>query len=126
MEDAGEAAIEGFWLLARTGLWKRNIRPAGNGESIVFSGSVAGVAERAVIESKLRAAAGGRPLTFNLALRDDVPGSAERVTILARNAERLAGGMVRNSLLAHYSRCRPPLLPLAAWQLYSKPSSNVT
>ena len=102
LEDAGEAAIEGFWLLARTGLWKRNIRPAGNGESIVFSGSVAGVAERAVIESKLRAAAGGRPLTFNLALRDDVLGSAERVTILARNAERPAGGMVRNSLLAHY------------------------
>ncbi len=101
-EDIGESAIEGFWLLAKTGLWKQDIRPDGNGENIVFTGSVAGVAERAAIESKLRAAAGGRSVTFDLALRDGGLGSAEQVMTLAPAANRPAGGMVRNSLLAHY------------------------
>lgn len=101
-EEMGESAIEGFWLLARTGLWKQDIRPAGNGGGILFTGSVADAAQRAAVESKLRAAAGGRPLTFDLALRNDERAAAEQPLILARNADRPAGGMARNALLAHY------------------------
>ncbi len=101
-KDADESVIEGLWLLAQTGLWKQNIRPSGNGGTIVFTGSVAGAAESAAVESKLRAAAGGRALTFDLALRDDSRGSVERAVTLERAANRPAGGMVRNSLLAHY------------------------
>ena len=101
MAEMSESAIEGYWLLARTGLWKQDIRPAGSGGNIVFTGSVADAPQRAAAESKLRAAAGERSLTFDLALRDDDRGAGQTV-ILARNADRPAGGMARNALLSHY------------------------
>ncbi len=101
-KDATESVIEGFWLLAGTGLWKQDIRPVGNGENIIFTGSVAEASGMAAIESKLRSAADGRSVTFDLALRDDSLGSAERVMTFEQAANRPAGGMVRNSLLAHY------------------------
>lgn len=99
--EMSESAIEGYWLLARTGLWKQDIRPAGSGGNIVFTGSVADAPQRAAVESKLRAAAGERSLTFDLALRDDGRGAGQTV-ILAQSADRPAGGMARNALLAHY------------------------
>lgn len=101
LEDAAESVLEGSWLLAKTGLWKQDIRPGGNNGNIVFSGRVANAATLADVESKLRAAAEGRSVAFDLTLRNHTLGGEPAMT-LEQTANRPAGGMVRNSLLAHY------------------------
>ena len=99
--DAPSAVVEGNWLLAKAGLWRQGLEAGGSEYVIRFSGTVRSESERADVERKLRAAAGGQPVEFALALRSG--GSAAfDVAPSIRNAGRPSGGVVRNSLLQHY------------------------
>lgn len=99
--DSPAAVVEGNWLLAKAGLWRQGLVAGGSEGAIRFSGTVRNESERAEVERKLRAAAGGQPVEFALALRSGGTAAFDGAPSV-RKAGRPSGGIVRNSLLQHY------------------------
>lgn len=100
--DDPAAVVAGNWVLAKAGLWRQGLEAGGSEDVIRFSGTVRNEAERADIERKLRAAAGGQPVEFALALRSSRTAAFDTAPAIRSKAGRPSGGVVRNSLIQHY------------------------
>ena len=99
--DSPAAVVEGNWLLAKSGLWRQGLEAGGSEDVIRFSGTVRNESERAEVERKLRAAAGGQPVEFALVLRSAGTAAFDIAPSMPK-AGRPSGGIVRNTLLQHY------------------------
>ncbi len=125
--DSPDSAIEGNWILARTGLWKESLQAGGSNGRLRFTGSVANESDRLRIESALRAAADGRPVDFSISVRGSRKAALQNPLRAAVGASRPAGGLVRNSLLQHYEdSARRSFQPLDASLLENELNRYVT
>ncbi len=97
-----EALAEGSWMLIKAGLWKANMQIGGTARSIRFVGSVASERERAQAERALLAAADGRPVEFDIAVRRSSLAASVAPAAMRATRTRSLGTAVRNSLLQHY------------------------
>ena len=99
------AAIDGRWMLMKTGAWEEDVEPDLRNGKLFFVGSV----ENADSEQQLTAAvsrvAGSRSIGFDLRRRQKSTATTVQAELnpVRRTAPLPVAGVVRNSLLAHFS-----------------------
>ena len=99
------AVIEGHWVLMQAGIWTEDIQPVWTESGLRFEGSVENTSARRQLTAAIESVPGGPAIPVAVRLR------SQRQTAEAEPGEQLvhltvdrrpAGGVVRNSLLAHY------------------------
>ena len=107
--ETASAAVEGHWLLAKAGVWQEDIRPELRPElpnaRLYFVGTVEDEATRRRVIQSLSRAASETEIAFDLRPRDKET-LLTRTTFAAetpRPSQSPSGGVVRTSLLAHFS-----------------------
>jgi hypothetical protein len=102
--EGASALIEGHWILTRAGVWTEDIKPLWTSRGLEFSGTVESSTRQRQISELLAQAAGSRTFSMDLRLRPQASAMApvDAAVTLAED-RRPAGGVVRNSLLSHFS-----------------------
>jgi hypothetical protein len=102
--EAAAALVDGHWILAQGNVWTEDVRPVWTGNSIQFRGTVENTAVQKLVTAAIERAAGStKNFSVDLQLRSrdgEAQAGAAAVTLAADR--RPAGGVVRNSLLAHF------------------------
>lgn len=93
--------LEGLRILVRAGVWDEEIRPGTLDGRLGFQGTVDDANARFDTIAALEQAAQGRDLSFDLRLRS--AHRAVRSEVARTIEERPLGGLVRASLVSHYS-----------------------
>ena len=104
--EAASAVVEGHWLLAKAGVWQEDLRPRPRNGRLHFVGTVEDEASRLRVVKALSRAAGETAIAFDLRPRDAQHlGTRPANFALAspRPSARPSGGIVRTSLLSHFS-----------------------
>ena len=104
--ETAATVVAGYWLLAKANVWREDLRPEPRNGRLQFVGTVENEASRRRVVRALSRAAGETEIAFDLRARnEDDP--APRLTTLAtatpRPSARPSGGIVRTSLLSHFS-----------------------
>jgi hypothetical protein len=102
--EGASALIEGHWILTRAGVWTEDIEPVWTRRGLQFSGTVESSARLRQIAESITSAAGERTFLMDVRARpqDSAAQQADAAVILAGD-QRPVGGVVRNSLLSHFS-----------------------
>jgi hypothetical protein len=102
--EGASALIEGHWILTRAGVWTEDIEPLWTSRGLEFSGTVESSTRQRQISELLAKAAGSRTFSMDLRLRAQAPAMAPvDAAVTLADDRRPAGGVVRNSLLSHFS-----------------------
>lgn len=99
---AAREVVEGHWILHRAKVWREDVAPAWTDERVVFTGTVENEQVRNEVTTAIRSVdkAGRVPIELQLrAVSTGVAGSAVSAPI----EQGIPGGVVRTSLLEHYS-----------------------
>jgi hypothetical protein len=102
--EGASALIEGHWILTRAGVWTEDIEPLWTSRGLEFSGTVESSARQRQISELLARAADSRTFSMDLRLRPQASAMAPvDAAVTLADDRRPAGGVVRNSLLSHFS-----------------------
>ena len=95
--------LAGHRILNKVGVWQEDIRPVLNAGVLSFQGTVENAKVRERVTAEIQRAAGGRQVSF--ALLERQTGDTEPLLASASQTTgaRASGGVVRSSLLSHYS-----------------------
>jgi hypothetical protein len=101
--EAVAALVEGHWILAQANVWTEDVRPVWTGGTIRFQGTVENAAVQKHVTAAIARAAGSQA-NFSLDLQArSRDGETQAAAVMPAAADRRpAGGVVRNSLLAHF------------------------
>ncbi len=97
------ASIDGRWMMMKAGVWEQDVEPELLGGRLFFVGSVEHAASKQQFTAAVSKVAGARRVGFDLRLRREGARAQEEATPVRRTAPRAVTGVVRNSLLAHFS-----------------------
>jgi hypothetical protein len=97
--DAYLAVLEARQWQLDAGLWREDVRAVWTDDGLAFAGSIESYGARELYIAAMEQRAGGRDLSFDLAVRD-----AADVAIRSVDAVRASsmGGLVRTALMEHY------------------------
>ena len=95
--------LAGHRILNKASLWREDIRPVLHAGVLSFQGTVENAEVRERVTAEIQRAAGGRQISF--ALLERQTGDTEPLLASASQTTgvRASGGVVRSSLLSHYS-----------------------
>ena len=99
------AAIEGRWMLMKAGVWEQDVEPDLRKGKLFFVGSVENAVSEQQFTAAVSKAAGSRTIGFDLRRRQQgaTATAREEPHPVMKTAPRPLTGVVRNSLLAHFS-----------------------
>ena len=99
------AAIEGRWMLMKAGVWEQDVEPDLRKGKLFFVGSVENAVSEQQFTAAVSKAAGSRTIGFDLRRRQQgaTATAREEPHPVMKTAPRPVTGVVRNSLLAHFS-----------------------
>ena len=99
------AAIEGRWMLMKAGVWEQDVEPDLRKDKLFFVGSVENAVSEQQFTAAVSKAAGSRTIGFDLRRRQQgaTATAREEPHPVMKTAPRPVTGVVRNSLLAHFS-----------------------
>ena len=97
------ASIDGRWMLMKAGVWEQDVEPELRGGRLFFVGSVEHAASEQQFTAAVSKVAGSRSVGFDVRLRREGATAQEQAIPIRRTAPRAVTGVVRNSLLAHFS-----------------------
>ena len=99
------AAIDGRWMLMKAGAWEQDVEPDLRSGKLFFVGSVENAASEQQLTAAVSKVAGSRSIGFDLRRRQKSTTTTAQGELhpVARTAPRPVAGVVRNSLLAHFS-----------------------
>ena len=99
------AAIDGRWMLMKAGAWEQDVEPDLRSGKLFFVGSVENAASEQQLTAAVSKVAGSRSIGFDLRRRQEsTAATAQRELNPGRRTAPLpVAGVVRNSLLAHFS-----------------------
>ncbi len=104
--EAAAALVEGHWILTQANVWTEDVRPVWTGAAIEFQGTVENTSVQKLVTAEIEKAAGSKKpfsIAFALQLRPRDGHSQMATSAVTLPADkRPAGGVVRNSLLAHF------------------------
>ena len=99
---AAEAVIDGHWILYQAKVWREDIAPLWSDAGLVLRGSVENEAAKRRVLQAIERTKGGSDIATDLRLRG-VASNTPAVALASEQVEqRPSGGVVRNSLLAHF------------------------
>ena len=104
--ETAAAMVDGHWLLAKAKVWQEDLRPDPRNGRLHFVGSVENEASSRRVVKALARVAGATEIAFDLRARSEDHPEAGRRTLASatpRPSERPSGGIVRTSLLSHFS-----------------------
>ena len=100
---AAEAVIAGHWVLYEAKVWREDIVPVWTEAGLVLRGSVEDDAAKARVLRAIKGTRDGRDAATDLRVRSQIPDPSPAAFASEQIEQRPSGGMVRNSLLAHFS-----------------------
>ena len=96
--------LAGHRILNRAGVWQEDIRPVHRAGVLSFEGTVENAEARQRVTREIQRAAGGRQISFVLLERQkEDAANTEPLLASANQTIRASGGVVRASLLSHFS-----------------------
>jgi len=104
--EAVETVVEGYWLLAKAGVWEEDLRPVDRSGQLYFVGTVENNVTRARVLEALSGRAGQAHIGFDLSSRDLNKATSNNTEGLVkktiRPTSRPSGGVMRTALLSHF------------------------
>ena len=99
------AAIDGRWMLMKAEAWEQDVEPDLRSGKLFFVGSVENAASEQQLTAAVSKVAGSRSIGFDLRRRQQSSATTAQGELhpVRRTAPRPVAGVVRNSLLAHFS-----------------------
>ena len=99
------AAIDGRWMLMKAGVWEQDVEPDLRSGKLFFVGSVENAASEQQFTAAVSKVAGSRSIGFDLRRRQKSAATTVQAELnpVRRTAPLPVAGVVRNSLLAHFS-----------------------
>ena len=103
--DDAPFVLVGHRILNRAGVWQEDIRPVRGVGGLSFEGTVENAEVRERVTREIQRVAGGQQVSFVLLERQADTANTEPLLASASQTSgaRASGGVVRSSLLAHYS-----------------------
>ncbi len=105
--ETASTVVDGHWLLAKAGVWREDLRPEPRNGRLTFVGTVEDETSRRRVVDALSRTAAETDIAFDVrSRRDDRSATTEpsvRLAFGARPSDRPSGGVVRTSLLSHFS-----------------------
>ncbi len=105
--ETASTVVDGHWLLAKAGVWREDLRPAPRNGRLTFVGTVEDETSRRRVVDALSRTAGEVDIAFDVrSRRADHPVTTQSSLLsaaAARPSDRPSGGVVRTSLLSHFS-----------------------
>ena len=98
-------AIDGRWMLMKAGAWEQDVEPDLRSGKLFFVGSVENAASEQQLTAAVSKVAGSRSIGFDLRRRQKSTATTVQAELNPgrRTAPLPVAGVVRNSLLAHFS-----------------------
>ena len=99
------AAIDGRWMLMKAGVWEQDVEPDLRSGKLFFVGSVENAASEQQFTAAVSKVAGSRSIGFDLRRRQKSTATTVQAELNPgrRTAPLPVAGVVRHSLLAHFS-----------------------
>ena len=99
------AAIDGRWMLMKAGVWEQDVEPDPRSGKLFFVGSVENAASEQQFTAAVSKVAGSRSIGFDLRRRQESTATTVQAELNPgrRTAPLPVAGVVRHSLLAHFS-----------------------
>ncbi len=99
------AGIDGRWMLMKAAVWEQDVEPDLRSGKLFFVGSVENAASERQFTAAVSKVAGSRSIGFDLRRRQErtTATAGEELDPVERTAPRPVAGVVRNSLVAHFS-----------------------
>lgn len=103
--EAAAALVDGYWILSRANAWREDIRPHWRAGVLSFEGTVENGRARERLTRAIQRAAGSREVRLTLQPRSQLQFVAASYSgeTLKLSHDRPSGGVVRSSLLGHFS-----------------------
>ena len=105
--ETASTVVDGHWLLAKAGVWREDLRPEPRNGRLTFVGTVEDETSRRRVVDALSRTAGEVEIAFDVrSRRADHPLTTQSSLLSAavvRPSDRPSGGVVRTSLLSHFS-----------------------
>ncbi len=102
--ETAATIVDGYWLLAKANVWQEDLRPEPRNGRLQFVGTVENEASRRRVVKALARAAGETEIAFDLRGRNEDDPAPRLITLATpRPSDRPSGGIVRTSLLSHFS-----------------------
>lgn len=102
--DEAPLVLAGHRILNRAGVWQEDIRPVHRAGVVSFEGTVENAEARQRVTREIQRAAGGQQINFVLLERQkEDAANTEPLLASANQTTRASGGVVRSSLLSHFS-----------------------